>query len=166
MSALADQIDSCPMILPALKMSDLKFCGFPATKTTAQQNAEKGSVSFALERSGIGDSPERPSLINGEPIAEADGVAFRPLHPADSSCEVWAQQAAISGLVCKAPYGCQSSVNRVGCELARLQVNSIASHDSLVEGQPWFRAIPLDEFVNGMAITLLRLLRWQAVENC
>jgi hypothetical protein len=48
MSALANQIHDNPVILPSLQMSDIQFSGLPAPQTAAQENAEKGSISFTL----------------------------------------------------------------------------------------------------------------------
>lgn len=157
-TAFADQVKDGPVILPPLNMRELQLCSLSTAQPAAQKNPNQGAISFALQCTGVGHLPKRARLRDREPVTQTNAKALRTLDSANSGSQFWAQEAGISGLICKAPYGCQPSVNRVGSESARLEVNSITSNDSLVEGQPWFRAIPLNEFVNGMAITSLRLL--------
>ena len=156
-TAFADQVHDGPVILPPLNTRELQLCSLSTAQPAAQQNPKQGAIPFALQCTRIGHLAQRARLCSREPVAQTHTRALRALDSANSGNYVGAQQAGISGLVCKAPYGCQPSINRVGSELAGFEVNSIASHDSLVEGQPRFRAIPLNEFVNGMPITSLRL---------
>jgi hypothetical protein len=48
---------------------------------------------------------------------------------------------------------------------ARFQVNPVWQYDSAIEREPRFRAIPLDEFIDRMAITTLRFRRSKAANH-
>ena len=94
------------MIVTALKMCEVPFCRLFPPQAASNENREKGPISLALERAGIGHLPECLRLIGCQPVAQTNAKAFRTLDSANSGSQVWAQQAGISGLVCKPPYGC------------------------------------------------------------
>ena len=49
--------------------------------------------------------------------------------------------------------------------MSRLQMHPIANDHRLVEGEPWLGAVPVHEFVDGVAIAPLRIWARQTVEN-
>lgn len=49
--------------------------------------------------------------------------------------------------------------------MSRLQMHPIANDHRLVEGEPWLGAVPIDEFVDGVAIAPLRIWARQTAEN-
>ena len=65
MSGFADHINDRPVILPALKVGDIQFCGlFPAQPAT-QKERKECSVSLSLQRVGVGHLTEHPRLFGG-----------------------------------------------------------------------------------------------------
>jgi hypothetical protein len=46
-----------------------------------------------------------------------------------------------------------------------LEMYAIADNHSLAERQPWLGAVPVHEFVNGVAVTALGIRAGKAVEN-
>jgi hypothetical protein len=50
--------------------------------------------------------------------------------------------------------------------MSRLQIHPITDDNGFAEGQPWFGAVPIYKFVDGVAIAALRVRTGQTVENC
>src|ERR1700693_547586 len=49
--------------------------------------------------------------------------------------------------------------------MPRLQVDEITENDSLAEEEPWFRAVPFNEFVDRVSVPSLSVDRTEAVQN-
>ena len=79
MSGLADQINDRPMILPALKMSDIQLRRLFSAQTATQEEPEQCSVSLALQRIRVRHLPESSCLVGGEPVAKPDAEILWPL---------------------------------------------------------------------------------------
>jgi hypothetical protein len=114
MAGLADHINDRPVVLPTLKMSNVQFCRFFPAQPASQKNPEQRPISLAFEGAGIGHLQERPCLIGREPVAQTNTEVFRSFDSPDASCEIWAEQAGISGLVRKPTDGREPTVNRAG----------------------------------------------------
>jgi hypothetical protein len=99
MPGLADQINDGPVILPALKMSDIQFYRLFAPQPATQEEPEQCSVSLAFQRIRIRHLPERSCLVGSEPISESNAEVLRPFHSADASSEIRAEQAGIGSFV-------------------------------------------------------------------
>jgi hypothetical protein len=134
MSPLTDQINDRPVIIPALKMSNIQFrCLFPAQPAT-QEDAEKRPVSFVFQRIRLRHLPERSCLVGGEPVTETNAEVFRAFDSPGAGSEIRAEQSGISGLVREPTDGREPAVNRARCELARFQVDSVAGDYGPIEG--------------------------------
>lgn len=159
MPGLSYQVYDRPMILAALQMRYIQFCGlFPAQPTT-QQDPQQRPIPLALERIWIRRLPERFCLVGGQPVAKTNAKVLRTFHTTDSSSQIRSQQAGISGFVREAPDSRQAAVYRARGKLTRFQLNSIAGDNSLVEREPGFGAVPRDELVYCVSVSPLRLLR-------
>ena len=49
--------------------------------------------------------------------------------------------------------------------MPRLQMDAITEDDSLAEREPWFRAVPFNEFVDHVPVPSLSVDRAEAVQN-
>jgi hypothetical protein len=99
MPGFTDQINDRPVVLSALKVSDIQFCGlFPAPPAT-QEKCQQCSVPLALQRIWVRHLPERSCLVGGEPVTESDAEVLRPFDSADAGSEIRAEQTSIGGFV-------------------------------------------------------------------
>ena len=134
MPGLADQINDGPVVLPALKMSNVQFCRlFPAQPAT-QEDPEQRPVSLALERIRVRHLPECFCLVGGEPVTETNAEVFRPFDSPDASSEIRAEQSGIGSFVREPTDRREPAVDCARRELTRFQVDSVAGDDGLVEG--------------------------------
>lgn len=85
MPGLANQINDRPVIIPALKMSNIQFCRLFPPQAASNENREKGPISLALERAGIGHLPECLRLIGCQPVAQTNAEVLRPFDSPDAS---------------------------------------------------------------------------------
>ena len=114
-------------------------------------------VALAFESLGIRKLPQGASLFSRQPVAKANAQFFRSPDPAYARCEFRAQQPKVGRLVSETAHRCESDVDGSWCQLASLEVDSVAGYHALVEGEARFRAIPTNELVDGMVIPALRL---------
>jgi len=127
MPGLANQINDRPVIIPALKMSNIQFC----PSSGAARNP-KGSVSLALQRIRVRHLPERSCLVGGEPVTETDAEVLRPFDSADASSEIRAEQTGVGSFVCETSDRRKPAVDCARRKLTRFQVNSITSPTALL----------------------------------
>ena len=88
------------------------------------------------------------------------------LHPPDSGRKVGTQEPAIRGFVGESANGGKPQVNSGGGILSLLEVDPVARHHSLVKGEAWFRAVPVDEFTDRMVVRPLGITGGQTVKDC
>ena len=165
MSGLADQINDRPMILPALKMSDIQLRRLFSAQTATQEEPEQCSVSLAFQRIRVRHLPEGSCLVDGEPVAKSDAEILWPLNPTDAGSEIRAEQTGIGGFIRATSDRRKPPIDCARRKLTRLQMNSVTSYDGLVEGQSGHRAVPRNELVYGVPVTSLGFLRGQAIED-
>ena len=70
---------------------------------------------------------------------------------------------------CSSMGNCAVSVAEVycrGCIFGLFEVDPIPGYHGFVESEPRLRAVPVDEFANGMIIRSLGTLGRQAVQDC
>jgi hypothetical protein len=87
------------------------------------------------------------------------------LDPTDSGRKVGAQKPAVGSLVCKPANGGEAQVDSGGGILGLFETDPVACHYLLVEGKARFRAVPVDEFANGMIVRSLRTPGGQAIQD-
>src|ERR1035441_8676624 len=164
-SAFAYQIDDCPMVLALLYMRELQVGQFAAPQTAAKQDGENCPVPLAFERVRVRGLPEFAGLPSGEPISKPDTKLPGPFHPPDAGGELRTEQASVGSLIGEPPHCSESSIDRSCRELAILEENAITGDHNLVERQAWFGAVPLNEFIDRVSISALRLGRAKAIQD-
>jgi hypothetical protein len=88
-----------------------------------------------------------------------------PFHPPGAGGEFRTEQASVGSLVGEPPYRSESAIDRSRRKLAILEDNAITGDHNLVERQAWLGAVPLDEFINCVSISALRLGRAKAIQD-
>src|SRR5271167_1184887 len=164
-SAFAYQIDDCPMVLAPLYMGELQVSQFAAPQTAAKQDGENCPVPLAFERVRVRRLPEFAGLVSGEPISKADTQLPGPFHPPDAGGELRTEQAGVGSLVGEPPHCSESSIDRSCRELAILEENAITGNHNLVERQARLGAVPLNELIDPVSISALRLGRAKAIQD-
>jgi hypothetical protein len=164
-TAFSDEIDDRPTILPPLEMVEIEVGQFTSSETATEQDGNDRSVAFAFERFGVGRLPQFTSLLCGQPIPQPNSKFLYTLNAANPGGEFWAQQPSIRGFVRQAAYRRQPHVDSAWSQIPRFQVNSVPQHNGPIEGEPRFRTVPFDEFINGVRITTLRFRRAKAADH-
>lgn len=59
----------------------------------------------------------------------------------------------------------ETETDRLGCQMARLEVDPITEDDRFDEGEPRLRTIPFNEFLDRMAVSPLCIYRTEAVQK-
>jgi hypothetical protein len=77
----------------------------------------------------------------------------------DCRFNVWGQCrfASAPRFLGEAAHRAEAEIDRAGRQLSRFQMDTIPENDALAERKPRFRAIPLDEFVNGVPVSSLSI---------
>src|ERR1700693_6175258 len=87
--------------------------------------------------------------------------------PPDSSRKVGTQEPAIRRFVGESANGSKPQVDSSGGGILSLfEVDPVARHHGLVEGEAGFRAVPVDEFTDRMVIRALGAVGGQTVKDC
>ena len=86
--------------------------------------------------------------------------------PPDSSRKVGTQEPAIRRFVGESANGSKPQVDSGGGILSLFEVDPVARHHGLVEGEAGFRAVPVDEFTDRMVIRALGAVGGQTVKDC
>ena len=166
MSCLALQIDDGPVFLPLFQMLESQGNGFVPAKTAGKQQRKKRAISLALQVLTVGGLPECKALLGAQPVAETDSEISYAFYTANSRGQVGAQEAGVRRLIGEAPDGAQSKVDGSRRKLACFKVAAIAENNRSVQGKSRLRAVPIDEFVDRVAISALAVDTGQAVQNC
>ena len=77
------------------------------------------------------------------------------LDSSDSGRKVGTQEPAIRGFVGESANGGKPQVDSGGGILGLFEVDPVARHHGLVEGEAGFRAVPVDEFTDRMVVRAL-----------
>jgi hypothetical protein len=85
MAALANKIGNDPVLLPLLDIFNSQRSQFSAPQTAAQENGERGVVSFTAKTANFYGSQKSLSLLRGKPIANRHPQSFGTLHTANPS---------------------------------------------------------------------------------
>jgi len=73
-------------------------------------------------------------------------------HATNTGRQLGTQEAGVGRLVCDAPDGGQSEIDRGRCVSTLLEMNPVAEHDGAVEREARLRTVPDDELANGMVV--------------
>jgi hypothetical protein len=153
------------VFLTLFKMFDSEANGFVAPQTAGKQQRKKRAISLALELFAVRSSPEREALLNSQPVAQANAPIPHPLDATNPSGEIGTQQAGVGCLIGEAPNGAQAQIDGSRGKQAGLKVAAIAENHRSVQGQSRFRAVPIDELVNRVAISALAVDTRLAVQH-
>src|SRR5271165_1642088 len=165
MPTLPNKINDRPMFIAPLQMGKLQIGQFPPPKPAAKQDRKNRPISSALDRVRRRSLPESAGLFSRQPVAQPDAQFSNAFDAPNAGRQLRAQQACIGGFVSEPSHGRQPSVDRTGRELAILEENAIAGDHNLVERQARLRAVPLNEFIDRMSISALRLGRTKAIQD-
>src|SRR5271157_1932524 len=163
MPTLPNKINDRPMFIAPLQMGELQIGQFPPPQPATKQDRENRPISSALDRARRGSLPESTGLFSRQPVAQSDAQFPDAFHAPNAGRQLRAQQACICGFVCEPPHGSESSIDRSCRELAILEENAITGDHNLVERQAWLGAVPLNEFIDRVSISALRLGRAKAI---
>ena len=128
-------------------------------------NGQESTITFTFEGLSIRRLPQGLALFGRQPIAESDPQLLYTLDPTDAGRQIRTEKPAVRRLISKPAYGAEPQVYRSGCELPGFQVNAIAEHHGLVEGEARLRAIPIHELIDGVPVSALGFGASQAIEN-
>jgi hypothetical protein len=78
-----------------------------------------------------------------------------PPDATNPSGEIGAQQTGVGCLIGETPNGAQAQIDGSRGKEAGLKVAAIAENHSSVQGQSWFRAVPIDELIDRVAVSAL-----------
>src|ERR1017187_4120345 len=165
MPTLPNKINDRPMFIAPLQMGKLQTGQFPPPQPAAKQDRKNRPISSALDRVRRRSLPESTGLFSRQPVAQSDAQYSDAFHAPNARRQLTAQQASIRGFVSESSHGRQPSVDRTGREAAILKVNSITGDHNLVERQAWLGAVPLNEFIDRVSISTLRLGRAKAIQD-
>ena len=146
-------------------MGKLQIGQFPPPQPAAKQDRQNRPISSALDRVRRGGLTESAGLFGRQPVAQPHAQFSNALHAPNAGRQLRAQQASVGGLVSEPSHGRQPSVDRIGRKAANLKVNSVAGDYRLVERQAWLGTVPLNEFINRVSISALRLGRAKAIQD-
>src|SRR4051794_4784592 len=105
--------------------------------------------------------PEVLGLFCGEPIPQSYAEFLKPADPPYAGSQIWTQQPVLHALVRKPANSTETKVYSARREFALFQVHSIPHDNGAIERKPWLRAVPVDEFVDGMTVSTLCICRAQ-----
>ncbi len=153
------------MVLALLYVGERQVGQFAAPQTAAKQDGKNCPVSFAFECARGRRLPEFAGLVSGEPVSQPDTQLPGPFHSPDAGGELRTEQASVGRLVSEPPHCSESSIDSSCCEQAIFEENAIAGDHNLVERQAWLGAVPLNEFIDRVSISALRLGRAKAIQH-
>jgi hypothetical protein len=94
----------------------------------------------------------RACAIYGQPITQSNAEFLGPFHALDAGGQFRTEQSTVGCLVSQAPHGSQAYVDGCRCEKSRLQLDPVAQHNVLAEGQARLGTVPGDEIVDRVRI--------------
>jgi hypothetical protein len=80
---------------------------------------------------------------------------FTPFNAANASRKVGAEKTAVGGFVGEPAHSAKTQIDGAGCKLTGFQMRAIPQDHDPVEGQARFRAVPVNELIDGVTITPL-----------
>src|SRR5271167_4708099 len=165
MPTLPYKINYRPMFIAPLQMGKLQIGQFPPPQPAAKQDCENRPISSALDRVRRGSLPESAGLFSRQPVAQSDAQFSDAFHAPNAGRQLRAQQASVGRLVGEPPHCSESSIDRPSRELAILEEDAITGDHNLVERQARLGAVPLNEFIDPVSISALRLGRAKAIQD-
>src|SRR5271170_316255 len=96
--------------------------------------------------------PRYRCVVRSEPIPDTHSQPPDTLHTPNACRKIRAKKSAIGCFIGQPLYRCQSQVNRRRGVRALSECDSVPCDNGPVEGHPGLRAVPFDEFTNGMVV--------------
>jgi hypothetical protein len=140
------------VFLTDLKVVDLQPHQLGAPEAASDQNCQNSSIPLSSKRIQAWCAQQRTALICCQPVPNPRSQSFGTLHSSYPRREFRAQEAGIRRLIGKPPNGGQPNVDRRRGQILLLQEEPISKHYRSIERQAWFRAVPPDKFIDGMAV--------------
>jgi hypothetical protein len=122
---------------------------------TREQQCEQGSIAFSFQALTIWSLPKRMALLCRQPAPEPHAQLLHPFNPANAGRQVGAEKSAVGRFVCESAHITKTQIDCARCELTGFEMRTIAQNHYPVERQARFRAIPVNELLNGMTIAPL-----------
>jgi hypothetical protein len=137
----------------------------PQARSSARSARSRGPFSFS--QSGACHSARLCSAVSRLPRRTQISYSF---HASNAGGEIGTQKTGVRRLIGKTPYGAETEVDRTGRKRACFEVTAITKNHRTVQCQPRLRAVPVNEFVDRVAISslpsrLVRLFRTAVLEN-
>src|SRR2546425_5876706 len=93
------------------------------------------------------------ALLCRQPVPEADTQLSSPFDATNTGRQIGAEKTAVGGFVGESAHCAKTQIDGAGGELTGFEMRSVTQGHDPVEGQARFRAIPVDELVDGVSIT-------------
>jgi len=165
MTAFSNQVYNGPVVFAALDVVQRQIDDFSSAESTPKKYCQDSSIPFAFDGVHIGKLPQGAAFLYGQPIPKPHAQLFRSFHSADTNSQIWAQESRVRGLVGEPSDSRQAYIDGSRSEEPIFKVDSVARDGRLVERQPWFGAIPVDEIIDGASIASLGFRRSQTDED-
>src|SRR5437764_196244 len=109
--------------------------------------------SMAESVSGPMSSTAKLTLCySGQPVSHPDSDPAHSLHSSNPGGQFRTEQAGVGSLESDPPNCSQSQINRRGRVLLLLEIDPVPQNHGAVEGETWFRAVPVDKLGYGMVV--------------
>ena len=83
----------------------------------------------------------------------------------NSCSQIGAQQSAIGCFIREPANGAESQVDRAWRQTSRFQVTPITKNHNAIEGEARFGTVPVDEFIDRVIVSSLRVGLGEAAEH-
>jgi len=91
----------------------------------------------------------------GEAVAEPDAQLLHSFDATNTGSQIGAEKTAVGCFVGKPAHGAKTQIDGSGGELTGFEMRAITQDHDPVEGQARFRAVPVNELIDGVTITPL-----------
>jgi hypothetical protein len=111
MPTFADKVGDYPVLLSLLQILHGEGCCLGSPKPASEEHCHYRVVALAAQIPLPEYCQEPPALFGSQPVANPHSMFLNTLDPSDPGCEIWAQEPAIGGLVCKSANGRQAQID-------------------------------------------------------
>jgi hypothetical protein len=152
MPTLADEVGNYPMLFSSLQILDGQRSSLGSPQPAPEEDGNH-SIAAPIAQIPVIEYRKEPfALFGGQPIADPHAMFLNSLNPPDPCREIGAQKPAIRGLVRKSTNCRQAEIDGGRSVLSLLEADPVSGHNGLVKSEAGFRAVPVDEFANGMIV--------------
>jgi len=154
-ATLSSQVRNDPMAFPKLEILESQDRHFSPPKATADEKLGQGTIAVtAKSLSGFG-AQQLLAFFCRQPISETHSQPPDTFHAPYACREVRTEESAIGRFIRQSAYRRQSSVDRRLGKWAVFECDPVPCDHGLVERETTLRAVPVDEFANGMVVRAL-----------